>query len=113
MLTPLRSFWIRFFVCCEPFMLPKLTIPRLLWFVYVFGWGAYLAGVMRSLWGTSGFLLGFAFGTVMGVLHPMLLLWALLVLFYPCPPCRSGNCRRYTDYAWRKWTFFGYEKYRV
>ena len=36
-----------------------------------------------------------------------------IALFYPCPSCRRGPCRRYGDYVWRVGSFYGYERWRV
>ena len=113
MLKLLKHFWIRFCVCCEAFLLPKLTIPRLVWFIYVFSWGAGFAVYLGAHCGVIGHYIGFICGVIFGFFHPILLLWGLFALFYPCPQCRRGKCRHYTDFVWRKWTFFGYEKWRA
>jgi len=93
-----------------------LTLPRFFLVTFLIGGGALLARYTGRSFGIVGYCGGFLVG-VGGVLCLFLAVLQIfrggIALFYPCPSCRRGPCRRYGDYVWRVGSFYGYERWRV
>jgi hypothetical protein len=93
------------------FCRPTFSMPRIGFSVYVGVWtGVFL--VWFAPVGIAETVFAGTLGAVFGFLHTVALFWVFLVIFYPCPTCRRGNCCHYTDYVWYQPGFFGYESWR-
>jgi hypothetical protein len=108
----MKDFIKRFLICCEIFLLPRLSLPRIAWFLFLFASAAFVAHRLEPGRGLGGYLLGLIIGFFGSFLIAIITSWGLFLLFYPCPVCKRGRCRKYTDYVWRKLTFFGYTGFR-
>lgn len=93
-----------------------LTLPRLFLVTFFIGGGVLVAQYAGRSFGVFGYCGGFLAGVAGAFcffLAAVQLFRGLVVLFFPCPPCRCGTCRSYGDYVWRVGSFYGYERWRV
>ncbi len=93
----------------------NMTLPKLLVVIWWCASGFLMGAVWHEHLGVIGACAGFLLGFTGALLLSLGIGWALWKLFgflFSFPPCRRGTCLQYSDYMWRRGTFFGWEKWR-
>lgn len=87
-----------------------LTLPRLIVTAIWIASGVVLSSLLGRAWGTFGYVFGFLVGVVIVILLTWIIILSRNLLLMPFPVCRSGKCRTFRDYTWKRGTLYGREK---
>ena len=106
--TSESSGWLRFLA--DGFI-GLLWLPlRLVSASWWIAWGVVLADGLNRLFGLSRWI-----GGPLSLSFVLLVVWASslgrLLVFFPFPPCRRGQCRDIDAYTWVKGRIYGREKW--
>lgn len=70
--------------------------------------------ILSILFGRASGVFGYMIGFLAGFSGAFLLTWVILVtlnvLLKPWPECRSGQCRTFRGYVWKRNSIYGWEK---